>query len=334
MDPADFERLKKQRLIAIDSRAENIRGIAGTAWDRLLYGPDSIAGQPSAGTRASVEALTLDDVKAYTPRRDHGRRRAHRDRDGALPRRGEGPPGPARRALARRRRQSDAGAGVRAAGGATEAAGKLYLIDKPGAAQSEIRIGHLSVSSLDDDWWALQVLNYPLGGSFSSRVNMNLREDKGYTYGARTRFSGGLHPAPFTASAGVQTRRHRAVRQRVHEGARGRGHGVTADELAFTKAALEQAEVRSYESARARLGLIDAAAKYGWPDDYVEERLAALQGFTVEDLRALAREHIAPERMTILVVGDKSEVLEELQGLGRGPVIELDVDGVPLAGEE
>jgi zinc protease len=149
-----------------------------------------------------------------------------------------------------------------------------------------------------------------------------------------TRFSGGLHPAPFTASAGVQTDVTAPSVGEFMKELEAAVLGVTADELAFTKAALEQAEVRSYESARARLGLIDAAAKYGWPDDYVEERLAALQGFSVEDLRALAREHITPERMTILVVGDKSEVLEELQGLGRGPVIELDVDGVPLAGEE
>ena len=327
-DPADFERLRTQRLTAIDTRGENVRGIAARAWNRLMYG-DTIEGAPASGTRATVEALTLEDVRAH--------HRAMLDAPNARLAIVSGHPPEELEALFEDfvERWPAAPSAARAAsaeqvGEPQALAGRLFLVDKPGAAQSEVRIGHMSVSSLDPTWWPLSVLNFPLGGAFSSRINMNLREDKGYTYGARSSFAGGLRPAPFTASAGVQTAvTAESVRELLNELEK-IGAGISADELAFAKSSLRQSEPRRYESARARLGLVDEAAQYGWPDDYVERRLAELERLSEADLDRLAAEAIRPADLRILVVGDKQQVLEKLETLELGPVTLLDIDGRPL----
>ena len=209
---------------------------------------------------------------------------------------------------------------------------RIYLVDKPGAAQSEIRIGHPGVSSLDRDYYGLQILNYTLGGSFSSRINLNLREDKGYTYGARSGFGGGLEVAPFTASSGVRTN---VTAESVYEFMKeleGIVGGVTEEELEFSRSAMIQAMNRRYESTRALEGLLEQISKYGYADDFLAQRVQQIDTITLEDLAALAEKYVHPERMMILVVGDKDAVLEKLEALPWGSnITELGVLGEPLS---
>jgi zinc protease len=323
-DPADFTRLKKQRLIEIDTRGESIQRVALNAWRRLLRGERSPLGWPDTGTRETLERLELEDVRAYW--------RAHAVPGGArlvaatnlaparlcelleplaerwLP---QAPPPAPPEAIP------------------PEGAG-LFLVDRPGVAQSELRIGHLAVSSLDPDYFPLQVLNYVLGGAFNSRINMNLREDKGYTYGAHTSFEGGLRPGPFVAATAVHTRFTReSVVELVREIEAIRD-GVREDELAFARQSMTQAALRQYESAASRLQLADNVSKYGWPDDYPERRLALLDVLTSADLRALAERHVRPGALRVLVAGDAEEVGAGLAELPLGPPVELDIDGAPL----
>jgi zinc protease len=331
-DPADFERLKQRRLAAIDTRGDNIRGVAGTVWDRLMYGSDSVLGLPSQGTRATVESLDVDDVRAF-----HSQALAGGGaRISVVSSRDEAGVRAALAGLAARwptgGRPVEASVAFGAFGDGAPAPGvRIYLVDRPGAAQSEVRIGHMSVSGRDPEHWPLTVLNYVLGGAFSSRVNMNLREDKGYTYGARTGFQGGLRRSPFTASAGVKSDVTAASVAEFLKELRAIHEGITAEELVFAQSALTQQQLPRYESSRARLGWVETIGQYGWPADFVERRLAELEGLTTERLRELAREHVHPDALTILVVGDKSVVLEGLEGLGLGPVVELDIDGLPIA---
>ena len=98
-----------------------------------------------------------------------------------------------------------------------------------------------------------------------------------------------------------------------------------------SRGSLTQAQLRQYESSRARLGLIDSISRYGWPDDFVGGRLRELEGMSVDSLREVARAHLSPERALVLVVGDKASVLPGLLELGLGSVQELDIDGGPLA---
>ena len=217
---------------------------------------------------------------------------------------------------------------------------RIYLIDKPGAAQSEIRIGQLCDTALSPRWYALQVLNQPLGGNFSSRINLNLREDKGYTYGARSAFDGGRSWGQFVASAGVQTEMTKkdgtqvpVSRESVNEfmkEIRGILAGPTEKELAFTKDSLQQGALRQYESMGAINGYLENISRYGYPDDYATKRLQQLAGMTCESLRELAQKVLQPDQMLILVVGDRSKVKSTLGDLGFGEPIELDIDGNPL----
>jgi zinc protease len=330
----DFERLRRQRLVHIDTREDRIREIASDVYDALIFGDDSVLGHPASGTRASVERITLEDVRRFWT--DHrGPAEARVSFVGSLP-----PADVVELLGGLSARWEDARPDTVAASFEREDAlaaapampsgVRVYLVDKPGAQQSELRIGHPGVSNRDEDYYPLQALNYVLGGSFSSRINLNLREDKGYTYGARSGFAGGLVPGPFTVSAAVHTAvTADAVREALKE-LRAIQEGVTAEELEFARKALVQALGRTFESTGARLGLLESIGKFGYPDDYPEERLRWLESASAEDLRALAREHLHPETLVVLVVGDRAEVREGLVGLDLGEVQELDPHGARL----
>jgi len=321
---SDFERLRTQRLAALESRGDNIRTIAGNAWDRVLYGKGSLLGWPRQGTVESVKALSLQDVRAFHDRHvvPAGARllvvgdldaAAVRDLLGELVGDWEGdalPPLAQDAPLAPQ--------GVR-----------IYLVDKPGAPQSELRVGHPSIASTNPEWYPLTVMNYSLGGAFSSRINMNLREAKGYTYGARSNFSGGVTPGPFVVSTAVKTEVTRESVEEILQELRAIGQGLTDTEVAFARDSLVQSTNRQYESVNALGGLIDNVSRYGWPDDYPGRRLQYLSTVTKEDLDSLARRYVHPDTLSVLIVGDAAKVREGVMGLGY-PVQELDIDGNPL----
>jgi zinc protease len=332
----DFERVQKERLVAIDSRADQIRTIAGNAWRKLLHGSSAL-GLPPAGTHESIAALTDKSLREFwaahaTPASARVTYVGARNSDelrAALTRLVNGWTSQTRVAqpLAAEHRTNVEHT-------------RVYLIDKPGAAQSEIRIGQLCDTALSPRWYALQVLNQPLGGNFSSRINLNLREDKGYTYGARSSFEGGRSYGQFTASAGVQTEMTKkdgsdvpVTRESVAEfmkEIRGILEGPTEKELAFTKDALLQGALRQYESMQAINGYLENISRFGYSDDYAQKRLQQLEGMSCASLRELAQRALQPDQMLILVVGDRGKVKSTLGSLGYGDVIELDIDGAPL----
>jgi zinc protease len=331
----DFERLQKERLVGIDARGDQIGVIAANAWRRLLNG-DTALGLPPAGTHDSVAALTPEAVREFWTRRAApanarityvGSRNSGELR-GVLTHLMTGWTSTTRVVQAPIERRP-----------APEHT-RIYLIDKPGAAQSEIRIGQLCDSALSPRWYGLQVLNYPLGGNFSSRINMNLREDKGYTYGARSTFDGGRSWGQFVASAGVQTEmtkkdgtQVRVTRESIAEfmkEIRAILDGPTEKELAFSKDALLQGALRQYESMMAINGYLENISRFGYPDDYAAKRLQQLAGMSCGSLKELAQRVLQPDQMLILVVGDKSKVKGTLADLGFGDPIELDIDGNPL----
>jgi zinc protease len=321
----DFQRIRKDRLVAIDTRADQIRIIAADAYRRLLWG-DSVAGMPTSGTHATIDAMKLSDVQGFWS--------AHGVPSGArLTFVGGGGAEDVHRLFGPITADWKASATAKKLEAPTAkpiAGTKVYLVDKPGAAQSELRIGHVSIPSTDPDFYPLNVLNYPLGGVFSSRVNLNLREDKGYTYGARTGVDGGRIPGAFTASSAVKTDvTKESVVEFMKELVKVRD-GLTEKELAFTKDSMTQTATRQYESMRDLSGMVDNISRYGWADDYAEQRLKQLATFTLDDMKAQAQKHIHPDAMVILVVGDKKKIAAGLAGAGFGEPIELDIDGKPI----
>lgn len=322
-DDKDFARLKKQRILAIESRGENIGRIAGAVWQRLQYG-DTLMGASAQGTKETVNKLTIDDVRKF--HREHvvpagARLNFVGELDAAaihglfddITTNWKG--GASSEPVAISNANASSGGN------------KLYLVDKPGAAQSEIRIGHQGVALNDPDHFPLTVLNYVLGGAFTSRINMNLREAKGYTYGARSNFEGALKSGLFTASAGVHTKFTKESVIEFMKELKNILNGITDEELAFAKNALAQSLALQFEASNARLGMVNNISKFGFKDTYPSDRLVQLEKLTTADIRALAEKYLHPDQMTILVVGDKSLILKGLQELGYGDVAELDIDG-------
>ena len=325
-DAADFARVQRARLVELGTRGDRIQELAADGFARLLYGPTHPRGAPPRGTSESVERLTLDDVRAFWT----ARARPERARLALVGAWDAAAVAGLFAELVERWPMGPASASCPPAPPVSASRG-LFLIDKPGAAQSELRLGHVGVASSAPDFYPLQALNHVLGGAFSSRLNLNLREDKGYTYGVRSAFEGGVTPGPFEVACAVASKVTAPALAEALAEVRGIRAGVHAAELEFTKKSLSRALARSLESTQARLGLLERIALHGFPLDVLERRLAWLAQATTRELDELARRHVRPDELTLLVVGDRAQVLEPLSDLGLGAVQELDQSGEPLA---
>lgn len=207
------------------------------------------------------------------------------------------------------------------------AADRLALVHRPGAAQSELRIGHVAVPRSTPDYHALVVLNMILGGQFVSRVNMNLRERKGYTYGARTSFDFRRGPGPFVFQASVQSEvTADAVGEALAEFNAIRGERpVTRHELELGRAALTRGYPRSFETAE-QIGRGAAQlALYDLPDDYFSTFVPRVLAVTEDDVTAVAVRHLDPARLLTVIVGDREKVGPALQRLDLGAASEVSV---------
>jgi zinc protease len=170
-------------------------------------------------------------------------------------------------------------------------------------------------------------MNYPLGGAFNSRINLNLRELHGFTYGARAGFSGNQFVGPFTASAGVRANAtDSSVVEFMKEIKKYADSGITNDELSFTKNSMGQSEALKYETAMQKAGFIKRILDYNLEKDFTDKQNQILKAITVQEINALAKKQLPYTKMNILVVGDKAAVWDGLTKLGY-EVIELDVDG-------
>jgi zinc protease len=174
----------------------------------------------------------------------------------------------------------------------------------------------------DPDYYPAVVMNYKLGGSFNSFLNMILREEKGYTYGARSGFSGGLYPGTFYASSSVHSQATFESVQIFKEEMTKYREGISEEDLEFTKNSLIKSNAMQFETYGALLSMLDHIAAYGLPDDYVKKREDMVQDMTQERVKELAQKHIHPERMIYLVVGDAESQLMPLKKIGLGePVL-------------
>jgi predicted Zn-dependent peptidase len=202
---------------------------------------------------------------------------------------------------------------------------RLALVDRPGAAQSELRIGHVAAPRSTPDYHALVLLNMVLGGQFVSRINMNLREDKGYTYGARTSFDFRRGPGPFQLQVSVQTAvTGDAIRESIAE-LEGicSDRPVTAAELELARAALTRGYPRNFETAEQIARSTAQLALYGLPADYFERFVPTVALLELDEVTDAARRHLDPSRLTTLIVGDRSLVEPALAPLGLGEAAAL-----------
>ncbi|WP_306253027.1 pitrilysin family protein [Parvularcula sp. IMCC14364] len=322
----DFNRVKDQVIQGIEFSKKQPSTVATNIFNGLIYGDENSFAYPDSGTVESVASLTLDDVKAfyaahYSPTvgsivavsnigetaMEAKLNDAFGEWDGGDVAPTTLKPFPAR------------------------AENTLYLIDKPGAAQSEIRIGNRALPyDATGEYYRVGLMNYALGGAFNSRININLREDKGYTYGARSFFFGDEKNGFYRAQAGVRTDvTDASIIEFIKEIKAYHADGITQDELMFTKNAIGQRDARSYETPQQKLGFLRNILVYDLDDNFVEEQNDILANITEEELDALAAKYLDVNDMIVVVVGDKSEILPGLEELGYD-IVMMDEDGNEL----
>jgi zinc protease len=197
---------------------------------------------------------------------------------------------------------------------------RLAVVNRPAAAQSELRIGHVGPPRTTPDYHALLVMNMVLGGQFVSRVNLNLREEKGFTYGARTSFDFRRLPGPFTLQVSVQTA---ATAEAIHESIKEieairDSRPVTVTELATGVAALTRGYARNFETAEQLGRAVTQLALYDLPDSYFDDFVPRVERITVDEVTRVAREYLDPSRLTTLIVGDYGAVASDLPKLALG----------------
>jgi zinc protease len=208
----------------------------------------------------------------------------------------------------------------------------VHLVDRPGAAQTELRLGHVGVPRTDPDYVPLLVLNTLLGGKFTSRINLNLRERHGYTYGASSRFSTRQGPGPFTVTAAVETSAAAAsTREVLHELRRVREALVEPEELEETVGYIVGVFPYSLQTVDDVGRRLDTLAVFDLPDDYYTHYLRKIAAVTREEIQEVALRHLDPERIVVVAVGP-AEILEP-QFEGVGPVTVWSPEGEPRAAQ-
>ncbi|HSG06745.1 MAG TPA: pitrilysin family protein [Longimicrobiales bacterium] len=317
---ADLERLRRERLSRVIQRSAVPAALADDAFEEVLYGADNPYGAPLLGTKATLEALTREDVVAF-----------HRARYA---------PGQATLVVAGDLRQEDldellaqafagwSGTGVDARPvpvAASPTRRTIYLVDKPGAAQSEIRIGRVGVGRDTDVYFPLSVMNTVLGGSFTSRLNAKLREEKGYTYGAGSFFDLRRAPGPFEASAAVATEvTDSAVMDFVQEMDRMAAEEVPAGELRRARNYLALRLPQRFESVDDLVRRFSELVLYEIPLDFYAGYVEGVQSVDAAAVRTAAETLLGTERMAVVVAGDRSVIEEPLRALNLGPVVVFD----------
>jgi zinc protease len=209
---------------------------------------------------------------------------------------------------------------------------KIFLVDVPKAAQTEFRVGYSTGLKYDatGEYFKAGLMNFALGGGFNGRLNINLREDKGWTYGARSSFSGDEFSGNFEFSSGIKAdATDSALGEVVRELKDYSATGITDAELQFMKSAIGQRDALRYETGLQKAGFIRNILDYNLPADYTAQQAKIIKAITKKDIDALAKKWIKPDKLNMLLVGDKAKILPGLQKMGY-KIIELDADGKPV----
>lgn len=319
----ELERLRSERLTTLLQSHDEPRAIAAVAFDRTLFGAGHPYGAPSLGTEASLRSFTVADLQAF-----HAR--------GFVPSRATlVVTGDVTAESVRPKLEAAFGGWT---GEAPPEAGvpdapqpsgvRVYLVDKPGAAQSEIRIGRIGPPRTTDDYYALVVMNTILGGSFTSRLNQNLREDKGYSYGAFSFFDFRPHPGPWTALAAVQTEVTDAALTEFMKEIRGIRERVPDEELQRARNYVALGFPENFQTVARSAGILGEIASFGLPLGYYESYVERIRAVTADDVERVAAETIDPDNLAVVVVGDLERIEAGVRALELGPVTTMEIEEV------
>ena len=313
---AELNRLREERLASLLEMQDDPEQLIQVAFPRLVFGTQHRFGTPAIGTAASLKGISVSDLKAFhaaNVRPSNAVLVVAGDvtADGVTPL--------LERAFGG---WKGAAAGAPAPGPSAPAASarRVYLIDKPGAAQSQIRIGAVGVPRSTPDYFAVRVLNTVLGEAFTSRLNTNLREVHGYSYGAASRFDMRRSAGPFYATAGVQTDKTAdALKEffveltKIHD-------PVPAAELEKAKNYLALLMPRNFETTRSTADALAQAWVYDLPADYYTTYADRIRAVTAADVKRAADRYIVPDKLAVVIVGDRKAIEAGVKAMNLGPL--------------
>ncbi|WDE14649.1 insulinase family protein [Thalassomonas haliotis] len=320
-DQQEFERLKAARLTRIIQDQGNASRIARNAFMKRLYPRGHIAGQPTGGTRETVTAISLDDVKAYY-RKNISPKQASLHVVGAISQ---------SRVLA-------------ASQGLASWSGKkislppqpkmsglkqpqLYFIDLPGAKQSVIYVGKPTVAANSKDFYPVQVANNRLGSGMSARLGQTLRIQKGYTYGAYSYIPSTGYQSPFIAASQVRTNVTLESLEIFKDLIANYRDTYKESDLAVTKNIIIKGNSRKFETLDKLLAMLETQSRFDLADNYIEQRQTYVNQLGLEQVHQTISKHLDEQQMIYLVVGDAKSQLKRMKDLGYGEPVILDKQG-------
>jgi predicted Zn-dependent peptidase len=317
----DLDRVRQERLTALLQAQDDPAQIAAEAFNRIVFGETHRYGTGAMGTAATLKAFTANDLRAF-----HTRYFAPANAtlivvgdtrmDSVLPL--------LEQQFGSWKGSAEARPALPAAPQLTR--GQIYIVDKPGAEQSQIRIGWIGVPRATPDYFTIQVLNTVLGGSFTSRLNQNLRETHGYSYGASSSFDMRLGAGPFVAGAGVQTDKTAEALREFFNELNGIAKPVGADELGKAKNYIALGLPADFETTGDLSRRIEELVIYKLPETYYEQYVSKVQAVTSAAVQKAAAAHLQPSKFAAVVVGDRKTIEAPIRALNLGPVRVMSVE--------
>jgi zinc protease len=322
---AEYQTLKRRTLASFIQRRSSNTAVAGVVYDKVLYGSQPY-GRQLSGDEKTIKSLDRGDlVKFYETN--------YRPNNSTLIVVGDVQPADIKARLEKAFASWKPGEVKAAQIGELRMAAQpaIYIVDKPGASQSSINIGLVGVDRANPDYYAVQVMNSILGGGGTARLFQNLREDKGYTYGAYSRFSYRRGAGPFAAYGEIQTvSTKEAVQEFLKElnGIRG-GRPISQQELEVNKQSFIRRFPSGFETVGGISNQLANLVTYGLPDSYFNDYISRINAVTIDDVNRVANKYLDPDKMAIVIVGDRKVIEPGLKEIGR-PINILDTEGNPV----
>lgn len=313
-DEGEFELLKQSTLSQLNQQLARPNAVANNAFNELIFGADDIRAKNVLGEPASIDAITIEDLQAYysayvSPSVARWHLVGDITKADALA---------SLEKLARAWPAKEVSIPKLPAPEAPEA-GTIFFYDIPGAKQSVLNIGTLSVATGHPDYFPNTVMNYILGGGgFASRLTQELREGKGYTYGIGSGFNGQKDYGTFSISSNVRSNVTLESTQLIKEILEEYPETYSTADLETTKGFLIKRNARAFETANAKLQMLENISYYGWEYDYVTDQETIVKEMTEERVAELAKKYTDPNQMIWLVVGDADTQLSRMEELGYG----------------
>ncbi len=322
-DEKEFGLAKAQTIEMLKRTETSLTSIASKVFNKLVYGADNILANQAMGTKVSIEKITIDDLKTYyenyfSPTTAKIMVLGDISKGDAI-------------ALFNGLRDWKAKE-VKLPNVAVTHPAKpgVYFVDVPKAKQSVFNVGHLGPRATDPDYYSVFVMNYKLGGDFSSVLNMILREAKSFTYGARSAFAGTAYSGRFLASTSVQSNATLETAQIIKDEIAKYRNGISADDLNLVKSTLLKSNAGRFETLPQLSGMLLPVVQYNLPFDYVKQREAFVQKMTLDLQKELSQKYLMPDKMVYVIVGDKATQCDKLKDLGLGDPILVDKEGTPV----